>query len=1230
MIVLLVTVLFCFSLALAQQQLALVHTASSTPDISTINDYNLLDIILVASVDGKFHALNRTSGATLWSMASFATTTSVSAPSSLAPLVRTQHVDYNPESDYEDDTPQETYIIEPQSGDIYVMTTPSSPLQRFPFSMAELVDISPLTNEHEHQTRYFVGRKETSLILMELETGKIKATLNSECPFIPDDTEESQDVDLDELEGSKPPISAPTEIYIGRTDYHISIRKKPTPSVPNPPIHNLTFSTYGPNNRDNHLQTLYRKTNDNSYVQSLPNGELIAFRGRTPAADQGKIKEKDGPDSLLWGQHFNAPIVAIFDILQAPPTINTPNPHPFILLQPRPRLPDLFPSRSLSRHHLPNLEAAYVGVVEETGSLFAMSPESFPLVVFGGNEYKDKTTKTRDKKSLPAGEGKEDESPEDVINPHESTCMLNPYDIRCIVGVRRVENGGGPEERLKSLLDGPPLPRGPLNGSAAPISAVPVGRTPGDDNDDKRWHNENTSNRVQDIIAISDGRANILPQLNKLETLLSTILFAVFSAWFLWKRVGMKVNLAGEKERKRTTVEEEEEQDRHPIGHMERDQENTSINGTASSPSSPFENTLLDNETGVHPAMSTPPPVLMNGHADPINDLTNTPTTIPPTPSPNLKREFSISLPSNLDPLPISQTPIPLLPQTPLPSTPTTATPGVIDDNEDSEAEVEPENGAGAITTPGKRKARRGKRGKKKRPGVLGGEEVGSGGSGGDKAEKDRDADGGEKASSLILTTSSPKPLATPIPSLTVSDTILGYGSHGTVVYQGSFQGRAVAVKRLLQDFVTLATREVSILQQSDDHPNVIRYYYQESHLNFFYIALELCPASLADIVENPYGHGNGIGSLGGNRREEEWREIVKGFDAKRAMRQVASGLRHLHGLGLIHRDIKPQNILISSASSLTGGRDGSGYRMLISDFGLCKKLDVDQTSFLPTANGAMAAGTVGWRAPEILRGEVKLDELSNGDDSISSRGSVATVNGTSSTPTGTTTTKTRLTKSVDIFALGCLFYYTLTNGGHPYGDRFEREGNIFKDNKQLSLLPHFCSTEESTEAQHLITQMLDPQPSQRPDTKTCLLHPFFWDPAKRLGFLQDASDRFEVMCRDPKDGALIKLEKDAGNVVGNDWHQRLDKIFIENLGKYRKYDGRSVQDLMRALRNKKHHYQDLPENVKRHLGPMPEGFLGYFTRRYPKLFMHVHGVVKDTGLHGESMFRTYFELPES
>ena len=283
-----------------------------------------------------------------------------------------------------------------------------------------------------------------------------------------------------------------------------------------------------------------------------------------------------------------------------------------------------------------------------------------------------------------------------------------------------------------------------------------------------------------------------------------------------------------------------------------------------------------------------------------------------------------------------------------------------------------------------------------------------------------------------------------------------------------------MAVKRLLRDFVTLASREVSILQESDDHPNVIRYYYQEAHANFFYIALELCPASLADIIENP--------------DRDQWKDIAISFNPKRALKQITSGLKHLHALKLIHRDIKPQNILVSSTGP--GGGSGGNYRMLISDFGLCKKLDVDQTSFAPTAYGAMAAGTVGWRAPEILRGEVKLDELSEDNSSMSSRGSVATVvsaGGSTSGPGNSQPSgKPRLTKSVDVFALGCLFYYVLTNGLHPYGDKYEREVNILKNSKNLDGLERFG--EEGKEAVGLIAQMLDPEAPKRSVSMPILL----------------------------------------------------------------------------------------------------------------------------------------------
>ena len=103
-----------------------------------------------------------------------------------------------------------TYITEPQSGAIFIMTNPSSALKNFPLTVTELVDISLFSFSGDEGHRMFVGRKETSLLLIELGTGKIKATMNTECPWDPFDDE---DVDLDELEGSKP---SPSEVFIGR------------------------------------------------------------------------------------------------------------------------------------------------------------------------------------------------------------------------------------------------------------------------------------------------------------------------------------------------------------------------------------------------------------------------------------------------------------------------------------------------------------------------------------------------------------------------------------------------------------------------------------------------------------------------------------------------------------------------------------------------------------------------------------------------------------------------------------------------------------------------------------------------------------------------------------------------------------------------------------------------------------------------------------------------------
>lgn len=128
---------------------------------------------------------------------------------------------------------------------------------------------------------------------------------------------------------------------------------------------------------------------------------------------------------------------------------------------------------------------------------------------------------------------------------------------------------------------------------------------------------------------------------------------------------------------------------------------------------------------------------------------------------------------------------------------------------------------------------------------------------------------------------------ANAIPSGTHADDSL----HGLA--QGTFQGRPVAVKRLLSHFSSLHSHEVSLLQSSDAHPNIVRYFCQEKEGPWLLIALELCSASLADVVDRP----------------KEFPELAHLFDPQEAVRDICEGVQHLHELKICHRDLKPQSV---------------------------------------------------------------------------------------------------------------------------------------------------------------------------------------------------------------------------------------------------------------------------------------------------------------------------------
>jgi serine/threonine protein kinase, bacterial len=101
--------------------------------------------------------------------------------------------------------------------------------------------------------------------------------------------------------------------------------------------------------------------------------------------------------------------------------------------------------------------------------------------------------------------------------------------------------------------------------------------------------------------------------------------------------------------------------------------------------------------------------------------------------------------------------------------------------------------------------------------------------------------------------------------------------------------------------------------------------------------------------------------------------DYVAGTDAARLLRErfpggmpvreamaiidaVASALDYAHRRGLLHRDVKPANILVTDS-------DGQARRVYLADFGIARRMD--DAAGLTTAR--MAVGTVAYAAPEQL-----------------------------------------------------------------------------------------------------------------------------------------------------------------------------------------------------------------------------------------------------------------------
>jgi eukaryotic-like serine/threonine-protein kinase len=207
----------------------------------------------------------------------------------------------------------------------------------------------------------------------------------------------------------------------------------------------------------------------------------------------------------------------------------------------------------------------------------------------------------------------------------------------------------------------------------------------------------------------------------------------------------------------------------------------------------------------------------------------------------------------------------------------------------------------------------------------------------------------------------------------------IGEGGMGTV-YEAQQLGldRVVALKvparHLTKDkrFVKRFQREARVMGQLD-HPHILRCFtFGEAH-GYHYLAMELASAgSLDDWIER-------LGQL-------------SVADSLHVIIAAAAGLQHAHDQNLVHRDIKPGNILIT----------GKGV-VKVSDMGLAKAMTEADLSLTRSGTGI---GTPVYMPPEQMRDSKNVDAR------------------------------------YDIYALGCVLYHCLTGRppfrGESYIELFE------------------------------------------------------------------------------------------------------------------------------------------------------------------------------------------------
>lgn len=252
----------------------------------------------------------------------------------------------------------------------------------------------------------------------------------------------------------------------------------------------------------------------------------------------------------------------------------------------------------------------------------------------------------------------------------------------------------------------------------------------------------------------------------------------------------------------------------------------------------------------------------------------------------------------------------------------------------------------------------------------------------------------------------------------------IGKGGMGEVYKaEHSLMGRVVAIKvlskiRSTDDAVANFQREIRTLANLD-HPNLVRAYDAGHDGNVHFLVTEFVPGTtLRHLVRH-----------GSDMHEQDAATLVRG---------VARGLEHAHQRGLVHRDVKPGNIMVTPEGMVK-----------VLDLGLAgflrEELELHSSKERNPKKGRIV-GTADYIAPEVIEGHPA-------------------------------------TAASDIYGLGCTLYYAVTRKVP-----FPGGSSVQKCHRHLSeqpMDPRRFRQDMSDDFLSILNDMLAKDPQKRLQTAT-------------------------------------------------------------------------------------------------------------------------------------------------